>query len=181
MIFDSNPTLNQSADASSDDRETELWLGQFSPKAMIGSWIMAVVVSAAIVLTILAISLLRTNTMVWTFGIGVIVLLWVTIASIAVYRKLAADYVLTTQRLKHRNGIFFRTQNRMELIDVDDVLYRQGPIQAMLGVGDIIIDSSDKSHPQLIVRGIDNVAMVVDLIDDARRKERQKRGFHINQ
>lgn len=181
MSLHSNPILPKAGPTSSDDFETELWSGKFSPKAMVGSWVMAAVVSAAIVAAILAITQLRTNGMVWVFGIGVIVLIWVALALIAVYRQLAEDYELTTQRLKHRNGILFRSQNRMELIDVDDVLYRQGPIQAVLNVGDIIIDSSDKSHPQLVLRGIDDVAMVVDLIDDARRKERRRRGLHINQ
>lgn len=164
-----------------EDFETDLWSGKFSSKAMIGSWIMAVVVSIVVVAAILIINQLRGNVMVWTFGVGAIILLWLGLVLVAVYRKLAENYELTTQRLKHRNGILFRTQNRMELIDVNDVHYRQGPIQAILNVGDIIIDSSDPSHPQLVLRGIDDVAMVVDLIDDARRKERRRRGFHINQ
>lgn len=138
------------------------------------------VVSASIVVAIMSISDLRISTTVWAFGIGIIILMWLGLVAAVAYRKLSQRYELTTQRLKHRDGILFRTQNRMELVDVNDVLFRQGPIQTLMNVGDIIIESSDPSHPQLILRGIDNVANVVDAIDDARRKERHRRGLHIN-
>lgn len=160
--------------------EIDLWSGTYSSKAMIGSWIMALVVSVAALITILMIRELRTSPMVWVFGSGAVVLLWVALAFTAAYQKLGHRYELTNVRLKHRDGILFRTQNRLELIDVDDVLFRQGPIQSMLRVGDIVIESSDKSHPQLVLRGIANVANVVDMIDDARRKERRRHGLHVN-
>ncbi len=184
MSLHSKQVLTSSIDSESNtaysESEVELWSGAFSSKSMVGSWIMGAAVSLLIVISILLIKDLRINEMVWMFGIGVIVLLWLALAGVAIYRKLAERYELSTQRLKHREGILFRTQNRMELIDIDDVLFRQGPVQALLNVGDIIIDSSDKSHPQLVLRGIDRVAQVVDLIDDARRKERRRRGLHVN-
>ena len=43
----------------------------------------------------------------------------------------------------------------------------------------IIIRSSDSSHPELVMSGIGDVRKVADLIDDARRAERRKRGLHI--
>ena len=88
-------------------------------------------------------------------------------------------YELTSQRLKHREGILVRSMDRIELIDVDDVMYKQGPIQAMLGVGNITVKSSDSSHPELVLYGIENIREVADRIDDARRDERRKRGLHI--
>jgi hypothetical protein len=39
--------------------------------------------------------------------------------------------------------------------------------------------SSDKSDPELVLRGITPVAEVADKIDDVRRKERRRRGLHI--
>ena len=95
------------------------------------------------------------------------------------YRKLGMHYEVSSQRLKHREGILFRKLDRIELIDIDDVVYRQGPIQAIMGVGNITIKSSDSSHPVLDMYGIANIREIADLIDDARRTERRKRGLHI--
>lgn len=104
---------------------------------------------------------------------------WIWAAGIAVIRMLSDHYELTSQRLKHRTGILFRKIHRIELIDIDDVMFEQGPIQAMLGLGAINLQSSDSSHPELCLQGIEDVRRVADLIDDARREERRKRGLHI--
>jgi hypothetical protein len=69
--------------------------------------------------------------------------------------------------------------DRIEVIDIDDVTYEQGLVQRMLGVGTIRIASSDRTHPELVLSGIDGVQQVADTIDDIRRKERRKRGLHI--
>jgi hypothetical protein len=66
------------------------------------------------------------------------------------------------------------------VIDIDDVAYTQGIVQRMLGVGTIRLESKDRSHPQLNLLGIDQVARVSGMIDDVRRKERRKRSLHID-
>ena len=119
------------------------------------------------------------NQTVWLVLTIGLLSLWIWLLGTALYRKFSDQYWLTTQRLKHRNGILFRQANRLELIDIDDVSYRQGPVQAMLGLGTIQIKSSDSSHPELDMVGIANVQQVADMIDDARREERRKRGLHI--
>ena len=65
------------------------------------------------------------------------------------------------------------------MIDIDDVTYYQGLVERMLNVGSIKLESSDRTHPELWLRGIDNVGEVADLFDDLRRKERRRRGVHI--
>jgi hypothetical protein len=67
----------------------------------------------------------------------------------------------------------------VEVIDIDDVSYSQGPIERLLGVGTIKLLSSDVSDPQLILRGIDDVQRVATLIDNARREERRRRGLYL--
>jgi hypothetical protein len=69
--------------------------------------------------------------------------------------------------------------NRVELIDMDDVTYVQGPIQTLLKVGNITIKSSDVSHPVLVLKGISDVKRIAELIDDARRSERRRRGLFM--
>ena len=95
------------------------------------------------------------------------------------YRKLNVNYELTTQRFVHRSGILRRITDRIEAIDMDDVSFEQGIIERLLNVGTIRVISSDRSHPELVLCGIEDVARIAKLIDDTRHKERLRRGLHI--
>ena len=161
------------------DKEVDLWEGGFSGKSMFGSWFVAGVVTIAGIVAISMIPAIRNNSYALYTAIGFLVLMWGYLFSVLMYRKLGMHYELTSQQLKHREGILFRKIDRIELIDIDDVNYRQGPIQAILGVGNITIRSSDSSHPELIMYGIADIANVSDMINNARRQERRKRGLHI--
>lgn len=163
-------------DDPSDDVETVLWVGTYSGKTMVGSWVVAFMVSLGIIIGLL---LAGWSGTMWMIGLVVIAVMWLYLGLVFAYRKLSRKYELSTQRFKHRSGIFTQMSDRIELIDIDDVTCRQGIVQAMLGVGTILIDSSDTSHPKLTLDGIDEVKRISDMIDDARRKERRKRGIHI--
>ncbi len=89
------------------------------------------------------------------------------------------SYRLTRYRLFHEHGILGRVTNRMETIDIDDVTVQQSFIERMLNIGTIIVRSSDRTEPELRLRGIEHVNDVADLIDNARRAERQRRGLHL--
>ena len=160
---------------SPDDAEHDLWKGGFSPKAMLGYWLLAGLVTVvAIVVGIFAI-----NPVVWIIGIAVAFSLWVAFALYLLYQRLGVEYHLTTQRLFHRQGILSRVTNRIEVIDIDDVQFTQSFVERFLGVGTIRILSTDISDPKLIMTGIDDVKNVFDIIDKVRRDERRRRGLHI--
>jgi hypothetical protein len=59
------------------------------------------------------------------------------------------------------------------------VTFTQGIIERILNVGTIKLSSSDRTHPVILLQGISDVKRIADLIDDARRRERRKRGVHI--
>ena len=162
-----------------NDPETRLWSGGYSGRMMFSAWLGAVLVTVVLLITLLMVEPLRNNPNVWLFGVCTVVMMWVILMIVWLANKWGHHFELTTQRIKHREGIVNRKVDRVELIDVDDVSYQQGPIQALLGVGNIHVTSSDMSHPQLMLKGIANVRQVADLIDDARRTERTKRGLHI--
>ena len=158
---------------SDDDVEDQLWSGGYSGKAMIGSWLAGTIVTVGL---IVAAVLFPPGLLVF---IGIIAVLWVFLLFTFAYRRLNLHYELTSQRLIHKAGILSRRTDRIEAIDIDDVTFVQGLIERMFGVGKIRISSSDRTHPEIILIGIDDVKRVADLIDDARRKERRKRGIHI--
>jgi membrane protein YdbS with pleckstrin-like domain len=160
--------------ASSDvDSEVELWSGGYSGKAMAGSWVVAGLASIGL---IVAAVLVPEYT--WIF-IGAIAAIWIILGLILVYRKWSIHYEVTTHRFNHQSGILTRTSDRIEMIDIDDVTFSQGIVERMLNVGSIKLSSSDRTHPVLHLAGISDVRRVADMIDDARRKERRKRGLHI--
>lgn len=156
------------------EQEQTLWEGGYSAKAMTGTWIAVLIASIALIVVS---SLYQMPEL--PISLGLIVALWVIVACVYGYRRLGYHYELTTQRFIHQGGILSRQTDRIEVIDIDDVSFFQGPVQRMLGIGTIDISGSDRSHPHLIMRGIANVKDVAGLIDDTRRKERKRRSLHI--
>lgn len=154
--------------------EYDVWSGTYSPKAMIGWWVGAGV--ATFVLLIIGIVYL-TNFFGWL--ILAILLAWAILAGRYAYRRYGVHYYLTTQRFIHETGILWRRTDRIELIDIDDVTFHQGPVGRMFNVGTIHLSSSDRTDPEMDLPGIDDVRGVADQIDDLRRKERRRRGLHI--
>jgi len=62
---------------------------------------------------------------------------------------------------------------------MDDITFQQNFVERLVNVGTVKITSSDKTHPEILLKGIEDVKPVADLIDSARRKERVRRGVHI--
>ena len=159
------------------DTEHPLWEGSYSPKAMIGSWIGAG--AATLVAVVCGFLFLQGSVLGWTILLAVVAIVWVALALTYLYRRFSVGYALTTQRFIHHRGLLWRTTDRVELIDIDDIAVTQGPVERLLDCGTIRITSSDKTHPELLMLGIDGVRGIAGVIDDERRKERRRRGLHI--
>jgi membrane protein YdbS with pleckstrin-like domain len=164
----------KNANQVESEPEQTLWEGGYSPKAMFGTWLIVAIISVAL----LVVAFLYQMPTI-PIALGIIVSLWVLVACVYAYRRLGYHYELTSQRFIHQVGVLSRKTDRIEVIDIDDVSFFQGPIQRMLGIGTIDITGSDRSHPHLLMRGIADVKTVAGLIDDIRRKERKKRSLHI--
>jgi membrane protein YdbS with pleckstrin-like domain len=159
---------------ASAPNEEPLWSGSYSPKAMAG-WI----IGAGVLTIAAAIGASLAGTGAWiAFAIGA-VLVWAALALVALYRRMTVRYELTTFRLFHESGLLSRTRDRIEVIDIDDVTLRQGLIERMFDVGTIYVQSSDMTHGNLSMTGIENARQVTDLIDNTRRAERQRRGLFM--
>ncbi len=161
---------------SKDPQEEELWNGAYSPKAMLGQFILVDIITTV---AVLGVFLYANHPMSWLALVVGLAILWGAMAIAFLNRRFTVHYRLTRFRLFHEHGIVAREIDRMETIDIDDVTVRQGPVERMLGIGTIVIASTDRTEPQLYMRGIDNVTAVADLIDSTRRAERQRRGLHL--
>jgi membrane protein YdbS with pleckstrin-like domain len=159
-----------------EDPDDVLWEGHFSKLAMLGSWITAGALTLGTLIVGFAAGFDRQK---WFWALAANAAVWIVLLLRLVYLQLSVHYRLTAQRFVHERGLLWRQQDRIETIDIDDVTVRQGPVQRMLGVGTVRIVSSDQSTPEFVLVGIEDVRQVATLIDDARRKERRKRGVHI--
>jgi len=168
----------------SQEPENRLWEGGYSAKAMYGTWLILAAVTLAVIAAMIVLPILKImppmETHVWWIVLGALLGTWVLGIATFLYRRLSVHYELTTQRFIHSRGILVRTVDRIDVIDIDDVSYIQGIIQRTLGVGTIQLESKDRSHPSLVLAGIDQVERVSGMIDDVRRKERRKRSLHID-
>lgn len=162
--------------ADPEDPEEVLWEGRFSKLAMIGSWLGAGLFTLAVVVVGVLFSFDGAK---WAWAAVAIGVVWVALALKLLYQQLSVRYMLTSQRLIHEHGLLWRNSDRIEAIDIDDVTFTQGPIARMVGVGNVKVVSSDQSTPVFYVQGIDGVRDVATMIDEVRRKERRKRGVHI--
>ena len=172
--------LQQVADqqrSDTDEPEEAFWHGTYSSRAMIGNWILAGAVTVILPIVIYMADI--GHRYIWSGYLVLSLGMWLWFALQLAYRKLTVKYHLTSQRLIHETGLLKRVTNRMEVIDIDDVTVEQKVVERMLGVGSIKIISSDRTDPELWMRGIENVRHVATLIDDIRRKERRKRALHI--
>ena len=169
----------QAATNSADDVETPLWKGWYSWKAMIGYWVLALLATIAGVAIGVVAGGYGYGPGVWLVVGVILAALWGGLILYYLYERISIEYELTNQRLIHRHGILSQVTNRIEVIDIDDIKFRQNLVDRFFGVGTIQILSTDVSDPKLTLRGIDEVKRVFAMMDDARRDERRRRGMYI--
>ena len=157
--------------------ERSLWRGGYSAKAMYGTWLLSAIVTvgALVALTMFG----DRHPAIWPAGGAALAAWWAIAIGGYIYRRMSVSYELTSQRFIHERGILVRRTDRIEVLDIDDVSFTQGIVQRMLGVGTITLTSSDRTHPELRLNGIDQVNTISNMIDDVRRDERRRRSLHI--
>jgi membrane protein YdbS with pleckstrin-like domain len=162
---------------SKDEPESDLWRGSYSPRAMIGNWISAGIFFIALVVIDL-VWLRQSKPWFWLLILASILPAAYALM-ILCYRKISVHYLLTNHSFVHESGVLRRVTNRIEVIDIDDVSFEQSLVERLFGIGTIRIFSTDHTTPELLLKGIENVANTANLIDNTRRAERRKRGLHI--
>jgi uncharacterized membrane protein YdbT with pleckstrin-like domain len=117
----------------------------------------------------------------WIIAAAVVAISAVWLLAATMVKRMSLSYELTEEQLVHREGLLKRITNRIETIDIDDVTHEQTLVERMLGIGSILVISSDKTHPRLTLAGIDEVQRVADLIDNTAREQRRKRSAYVEQ
>ena len=66
------------------------------------------------------------------------------------------EYKLTTQRLRTRHGILNKKTDELELYRIRDYKFDQPFFLRMFSLGNIILVTSDRSHPRVVLKAIPN-------------------------
>ncbi|GAC18178.1 PH domain-containing protein [Paraglaciecola arctica] len=65
-------------------------------------------------------------------------------------------YELTTERIRTRHGILNKETDELELYRVRDYKLEQPFFLRMFSLGNIILETSDRSHPTIVIKAISN-------------------------
>ena len=150
--------------------ERDVWTGRFSTKAMamqfigLGAWSILVIVIAVYAKG------------PWWLWFGLIVLPGLYVVGRLLYLKTTIKYRLTTQRFFHTYGFTVQRTDETELIRMDDVTLEQTLIERMFDVGTLIIESTDKSEPRKMIRGISRPLEVKEFVRSYALQLRQGQG-----
>jgi membrane protein YdbS with pleckstrin-like domain len=111
--------------------------------------------------------------LVFVVGIFLLLRVWYLVAS--------TRYRLTTQRLFVQRGLIAKKLEEVELFRVKDVTLTQGVLQRMLGVGNVVVLSSDDTTPHLVLAGIPDPMAVKEQLRGAFRAARQREGLRMGE
>jgi uncharacterized membrane protein YdbT with pleckstrin-like domain len=143
--------------------EETLWKGTPSPKVLIGR--VVGLIAIAIVIPVAAQWMARNtpdaeqSTRIANIGwviMGIIFVFQLIRLGIALMRIRSTLYTVTNQRIMVENGIISKALSEIDLRTIDDTQFFQSVSARMLGIGNIMIISSDKSQPAFMLHNIEN-------------------------
>lgn len=97
------------------------------------------------------------------------------------FLSLVERYMVTSERLKLISGLLSRGVENFELIRVQDIDYKQGLHERMLGIGDITIQGQDASKPKIVLRNISNPEEVYEILRRAWLDARKRHGLEFHE
>ena len=113
----------------------------------------------------------------WDWYIALIVIaVYFVWTAIRVFKLKCTEYTVTTENILIEQGILFKDLDDIELFRVNDLKIRQSILQRVLGVGDVCIESTDKSMPTARLRSIPEPRAAFEKIRQASLDTDARRG-----
>lgn len=91
-----------------------------------------------------------------------------------VFRKRV--FRITKNRIEYESGVFSKRVENMDMWRVKDVRFRCGAIHGLLGVGAVIVESSDSSNPLMVIGPLRNARQLYDAVQKAQRQANRRQG-----
>ncbi len=109
--------------------------------------------------------------LIWTIvPLFILVWKWLELKSV--------KYELTSQRLKTSYGVLNKQIDELELYRIKDYRLEQPFFLRLFSLGNIILDTSDKSHPMVTIRAISHPHELKDNIRHYVEECRKRKGVH---
>jgi membrane protein YdbS with pleckstrin-like domain len=184
---DAGPTDDAAADTTDIRGEREVWRGRYSNRAAAGGLLItfAVALILALLCTFLTLRFWEKqegqhfmDVAVWIVAGAVVLAVLVRVLWRWLKYRFTLRYRLTTERLFIDKGLFSRTRDEIELIRVDDVRVKQRLMDRIFKVGQVRIISTDRTHGELVLLGIDEPDGVKEKIRQYMRA-RRKKSLHV--
>jgi len=113
-------------------------------------------------------SLIESNANALELGIIVVMAVAVLPSAIglpsAIARIRNTRYRVTNQRIVIETGVFSRSLEEIDMRSVDDSEFHQRFLERIFGIGDVLIVSTDKVAPRLVLQGIHDPRNTRELI-----------------
>lgn len=154
-----------------NDHEDEIliWKGTPSHWLNFGAYFFCVILAGAVV----GVYYLVTPRQPWIFAGLAIPVLWAMARWIEVRSHV---YEITSERIRVSIGLLSRTTTELELYRVRDYTVVEPLWLRIVGCGNLILQTADRTNPQLIVRAVPNVNVLKDKIRANTERMRQIRG-----
>ncbi len=158
------------AGSTAGPHDETLYQGRAQHSASIGGysrWVMVSIVGGVLAFFLAKIEFFQTWPL-WVLGlVGLPGMLLVFL------RHATTRYKITLRRVETERGIITKNVDTLELWRVLDVRYSQTIFDRLTGNARISLESTDKSHPTLVLHGLPEHRKVFDQLRDAVQAARQ--------
>jgi hypothetical protein len=97
------------------------------------------------------------------------------------FLSLVENYTITSERLKITTGLVSRNVENFELIRIQDIDFKQGMGDRMVGIGDINIRGHDPSNPNIVLRNVSKPEEVYEILRKAWLDARKRHGLQFRE
>jgi hypothetical protein len=110
-------------------------------------------------------------------GLGLAVVCWFVIKAA---RLRMTRYQVTAQRIEWARGIFDRKVDNLDMFRVVDLKLRRSFLDWLLGIGTVVLSTTDKSDPEFVFERVRNCRKLYDVIKKVSlESDRQTRVVHL--
>ena len=85
-------------------------------------------------------------------------------------------YMLTAERLICQQGVFHRNQDEVELYRIKDYTITAPLLHRWIGIANLVLITSDRTHPELVLKGISDAYQIKELIRAQVEQLRTQKG-----
>lgn len=93
------------------------------------------------------------------------------------FLSLVLNYTVTNERIKITSGLLGKAHENVELVRIQDIDHSQTFGERVLKIGDITIRSHDPSHPEIVLRNIQEPEEVYEILRRAVLDARKRHNF----